>query len=245
MAPPSLRRTRPAKNCIPAQRPWVGGRDAKPNWRSSAPARSAPLRAAPVVAVSRPHGTGPAVKAATALDRRRFLPLQKPALYFHRKSPQQPPNQQQFLPKCPGNAQQSGTRGKRSRGKCVQHPGYPARVVMREPGSSTAGAGRRDDGAVGDNPTDSHDPRHHEQEGRAALLFVPAFFSYTGRGAEGELPRRDKRSPSGGFSFAAAKENGGRIPAGKLRPRNGVLTSAPAPWPPRRPLRQTGTGRRP
>ena len=207
MAPPSLRRTRPAKNCIPAQRHWVGGRGRKPNWRISAPARSASLRAAPVVAVSRPHGTGPAVKAATALDRRRFLPLQKPALYFHRKSPRQPPNQQQFLPKCPGSAQQSGTRGKRSRGKCVQH--------------------------------------RHEQEGPAALLFVPAFFSYTGRGAEGELSRRDKRSPSEGFSFAAAKENGGRIPAGKLRPRNGVLTSAPSPWPPRRPLRQTGTGRRP
>ena len=189
-------------------------------------------------------GTGPAVKAAAALDRSRFLPLQKPALYFHRKNPRQPPNRR-LLPKCPGSAQQSGTRGKRSRGKCVQHHSYPARVVMREPGSSTAGAGRRDDGAVGDNPTDSHDPRHHEQEGRAALLFVPAFFSYTGRGAEGELSRRDKRSPSGGFSFAAAKENGGRIPAGKLRPRNGVLTSAPAPWPPRQPLRQTGTGRRP
>ena len=27
------------------------------------------------------------------------------------------------------------------------------------------------------------------------------FFFSTGRGAEGELPRRGKRSPSGGFSF--------------------------------------------
>ena len=88
---------------------------------------------------------------------------------------------------------------------------------MRGLGSSTAGESRKVDGAIGENPTDSHDPRTHEQEGRTALLFVKTVFSSTGRGA---------------FSFAVTKENGGRIPAGTLRPQDGVLTSAPSRRPP-------------
>ena len=56
------------------------------------------------------------------------------------------------------------------------------------------------------------------QPGHFAALAV---FSSTGRGPEGELPRRGKRSPSGGFSFVKTKENGGGSSAGIPRPPAG------------------------
>ena len=56
------------------------------------------------------------------------------------------------------------------------------------------------------------DPRN-SAEARRCRSAHKRFFSSTGRGAEGELPRRGKRSPSGGFSFwRNQKENGGASP---------------------------------
>ena len=44
-------------------------------------------------------------------------------------------------------------------------------------------------------------PRRRQEVCACADRPAEHFFFSTGRGAEGELPRRGKRSPSGGFSF--------------------------------------------
>ena len=98
---------------------------------------------------------------------------------------------------------------------------------MRERSSVIARVRRRVNRALVNRQTDSHDLRTYEQEGRLALLFVIAVFSSTRRGAEGELPRGGKRSPSGGFSFGKTKENGGRIPL-PARRETAAPTKAPA-----------------
>ena len=98
-----------------------------------------------------------------------------------------------------------------------KYPRPSAAGSMRHRGISTTGAQRRADGTIDAHRTDSHDSRIYEQEDLPVHLFVSAVFSSTGRGAEGELPRRGKRSPSGGFSFVKTKENGGGSPAGTPR----------------------------
>ena len=89
---------------------------------------------------------------------------------------------------APGEAEGAGIEIRRFRSP---PPSTPA-VVMRVQGSSSSGAGRRDDGAIDTRRTDSPDPRAHEKAGR---LFVSGVFFSTAPAATFLWQDKEKWGP--------------------------------------------------